>query len=286
MRFIKPSEISSKIMTLIEESDEYVILVSPYVKITKWYKLLKKIDNLNRRQIPISLIIRDDRTNQTSFEELNELGYKYTAIKDLHCKLYLNEKYAIVSSMNLLLSSEINSLEIAYQTETETELNELREFCKRYLYIDFSGSSSAKYEGDWSDSVCGAISEIIGRKVNARQDNETFLLNTGSNNYTAFIWNSKKNMLRISGILSGDEFDFLSKNQQNIPKIEGFKVELQKGGNGYYDTIWGTLEISLKSADLNYVLDIEKSIIAEKVVNFILEVEGFKNGKGITLQKR
>lgn len=276
MKFIKPSEISSKIMTLIEESDEYVIIVSPYVKISKWYKLLKKFDNLNKRNIPVDFIIRDDKTNQTSFDELNELGFNFTAIKDLHCKLYLNEKYGIVSSMNLLLSSEINSLELAYQTETETELNELREFCERHLSIDFSNSTNASYDGDWRDFVCNSISERIGRNVTAHQENRAFNLNTGTNNYSAFIWNSKQNHLRISGVLTGKEYDFLNKNKQNIPEVTGFKIELQNGGNRHYDTIWGTLEIPLKSTDLNYVVDNENSIISEKVLNFILEIDGFK----------
>lgn len=263
-------------MTLIEESDEHIVIVSPYVKISKWYKLLKKFDSLKKRNIPIDFIIRDDKTNQTSFTELNNLGINYTAIKDLHCKLYLNEKYAIVSSMNLLLSSEINSLELAYQTETETELNELKDFCKRYLNIDFSKSTEVDFDGEWRDFVCSSISERIERNVNAQQDNGNFNVNTGRNNYSAFIWNSKQNQLRISGILSGKEYDFLIRNKQNMPEVKGLSIELQKGGNGHYDTIWGTSEISLKSVDLNDVHDNEKTIVAEMIMNFILEIDGFK----------
>lgn len=283
MKFIKPSEISSKIMTLIEESDEHVVIVSPYVKISKWYKLLKKFDSLKARNIPIEFIIRDDKTNYTSFQELDKLGIKYTAIQDLHCKLYLNEKYAIVSSMNLLLSSEINSLELAYQTETEKELDELREFCERYLNIDFSKTlnSSVEFTGDWRDYVCTQVSESIGRNIRAHQDNGNFNVNTGTNNYSAFIWNSKQNLLRISGILSGKEYEILNKNRQNIPEIKGMKIELQNGANGYYDAIWGTLEMPLKTPNLDYVHENEMSVIAEKVTAFILGIDGFK--KWVTL---
>lgn len=109
-------------MTLFDESDEFVLIVSSYVKILRWYKLLKKLENLKRRKIKHSFIIRDDFSgNSNSFKELDELGIGFTAIPDLHCKLYMNEKYVIVSSMNLLLSSEINSIELAYQTETKEE---------------------------------------------------------------------------------------------------------------------------------------------------------------------
>lgn len=263
-------------MTLIEESDEYVIIVSPYVKISKWYKLLKKFNNLNQRNIPVNFIIRDDKTNQTSFDQLNELGINFTAIKDLHCKLYMNEKYAIVSSMNLLLSSEINSLELAYQTETETEQNELKEFCERHLSIDFSNSTDVSYDVDLKDYICKSISKKIGRNVAAHQENGTLNINIGINNYSAFIWNSKQNKLRISGVLSSKEYDFINKNKQNMPKVTGLNIELQKGGNRFNDMVWGTSEIPLKSYDLYNVIDNEKSIIAKKILTFILEIDGFK----------
>lgn len=279
MKFIKPSEISSKIMTLIEESDEYVIIVSPYIKISKWYKLLKKLNDLNERNITVEFIVRDDKTNHISFEELNGLGFKYKAIKDLHCKLYLNEKYAIVSSMNLLLSSEINSLELAYQTETESEFIELKEFCKRHLHIDFTQNLNSKTEStnDWRDDVYNKVSGRLDREIETKEVNGTFHVNTGTNNYSAFIWNTKQNLLRVSGILSGNEYDFLERNPQNIPEVKGLKIELQPGGGKHYATIWGTLETSLNSSDLNYVYDKEMSVIAEKVAEFILEIDGFKN---------
>jgi len=265
-------------MTLIEESDEFVILVSPYVKISKWYKLIKKLENLDSRNIPVEFIIRDDQTNQRSFQELNDLGIRYTAIKDLHCKLYINEKYAIVSSMNLLLSSEINSLELAYQTENESEYQELKEFCERYLSIDFDKPKvqNETFTMDWRDHVCNSLRENAGINVKATQDNKAFLVNTGTNNYTSFIYNGKQNHLRISGILSGKEYEFLSSNKDSIPKIDGIELELIYGQNRHYDTIWATSENPLNSYDLNNVYDNEKSSVAELVTNFIIEIDGFK----------
>lgn len=61
-----------------------------------------------------------------------------------------------------------------------------------------------------------------------------------------------------------------------MPEVDGIMIELQNGKNGYYDTVWGTLEMPLKSIDLNNVLDKEGSLIAEKVAQFILEIDGFK----------
>ena len=38
VKLINPSAISARILTLLDESDERVIIVSPYMKISKWYK--------------------------------------------------------------------------------------------------------------------------------------------------------------------------------------------------------------------------------------------------------
>jgi len=46
----------------------------------------------------------------------------------LHCKFYLNEAYGIVTSMNLLISSDVNALEIGYVTETAQEYADLVQF--------------------------------------------------------------------------------------------------------------------------------------------------------------
>ena len=233
MKLIKPSEISGKIMTLIEESDEFVIIVSPYIKISKWYKLLKKLETLKSRNIPIYFIIRENKSNHISFQELNDLGMSYRAIPDLHCKLYLNEKQVIVSSMNLLNSSEISSLEIAYSTENEKEYQELIDFCERYLKIDFNniGNNSTDNDDsfDWRVYVDNTLTNEIGNPIRIQQDDNNYKINTGKNNYSCFISNEKQNNLRFSGILSSKEFDFLSTKSKNIPHLPGIKVEIIKG---------------------------------------------------------
>lgn len=281
MKFIKPSEISSKIMTLFEESDEFVIIVSPYVKISKWYKLLKKFDNLKRRNIPFQFIIRDDKTNQTSFQELNELGIDYSAIPDLHCKLYLNEKYAIVSSMNLLLSSEINSLELAYATETEEEYQELIDFSERYLNIDFAQKEAQVNQPEVDFDLNGYLeknlSNRLERRARIKQGNTKTIIYARSNTYSCFIWSEKQNFLRISNNISSKEFDYLRTHPEAIPQIDGMRIEIQeRGKKNYFNTIWATSETPLKSYDLVYVQKDEKLWIAERIVNFVLAIDDFK----------
>lgn len=58
MKLIKPAEISSKIMTLIEEADESLIIVSPYNDLEKWDKINKRFESAIKRGIKISYYAR------------------------------------------------------------------------------------------------------------------------------------------------------------------------------------------------------------------------------------
>ena len=133
MLLIKPKQISGEIMTLFEEADQKVIVVSPYYKVTQWNKLLNCLDNLKRRKIDIEFYVRENEWE--SINELRAIGFNPVNIKNLHTKLYMNDKYAIVSSMNLNLSSDTNSLDIAMKTQTPEEYAELFDYYKRYIRV-------------------------------------------------------------------------------------------------------------------------------------------------------
>jgi len=280
MKFINPSEISSKIMTLFDESDEFVILVSPYVKISKWYKLIKKLDRLKTRNIPFEFIIRDDNSNLTSFNELNGLNYKYSCIKDLHSKVYLNEKYAIVTSMNLLLSSEINSIELGYKTDTKEEHEELLKFYRRYLSIKENAQemdSIPPQYADWRDYVVDQLSQKLNTQIRAQQDRDAFLLNTGINNYQCFISKEPNNrhIFQISGILSKQEFKDIPAHFSKVNNSSLHLVLIPGKGN-YYDTILGSLKQDLKSYSLDRINENESKTIANSIIDFIEWVDCFK----------
>lgn len=69
MKLIKPSEISARILTMLDESDERVIFVSPYMKIAKWYKLTNKLNELKSRRILLEIYVRDDPDNSATYRD-------------------------------------------------------------------------------------------------------------------------------------------------------------------------------------------------------------------------
>lgn len=131
MKFIAPLEIASKIMTLIVEAEKELILVSPYVKINDWDKMKKSLSKAVNKGVKISFITRQNATNDLT--PLKALNIQPILIKDLHAKVYINDKYAIVTSQNITHYSDINSIDIAYQTEDEKERTQLIDFVKNYI---------------------------------------------------------------------------------------------------------------------------------------------------------
>ncbi|GAA4292622.1 phospholipase D-like domain-containing protein [Aestuariibaculum suncheonense] len=131
MKFIAPLEISSKIMTLIEEATKELVLVSPYVEISNWDKMKKCLQRAIDRGVNITFIARKNATQDLSFLKRNEI--KLVLVNDLHAKLYLNENYGIVTSQNIVYYSDINSIDIAYRTTENEEREELIEFIKKYI---------------------------------------------------------------------------------------------------------------------------------------------------------
>ncbi|MEP2023718.1 MAG: phospholipase D-like domain-containing protein [Reichenbachiella sp.] len=274
MRFIKPDEISGKILSLLEESKERVLIVSPYVKISKWYKLIKKLNSLQDRGIKLEFIIRDDETNRNSFEELERLNVRFRAIPNLHCKLYINERTAIFTSMNLLLSSEINSLELGYETETEEEYLELHNFCQNHLNVEFSIQTHSNSD-QLADRLINELSSKTNKRVRIKKENGSFRINTITNNYDCFIWNrGNENRLRVSGILSGQEFENLSNNGGII--VPNLLIEYQPGNGKHYDMAWGTGMANLKSQNLDAVADSELNILLTNIIDFVKAIDEFK----------
>jgi len=277
VKLIKPSEISASILTLLDESDEKVIIVSPYMKISKWYKFINKVNELKTRNIIIEIYVRDDPENKATYRDLDRLELEYKKIPHLHCKLYMNERYGIVTSMNLLLSSDINSLEIGYATEASTEYNELLGFYHRYIQ---------SVEPVHCDTIAGRPAADLKKVMRSiREELEKTAKNswlwlaenalhisTGRNNYSISI---NEGYLRITACLR----IYSAKNQKSVPysslivkKIEDLttmKVGMHPGTKPDILQLSGQAQRTLKSTCITGILEAEAAYMMESVKRFI-----------------
>ena len=86
MQFIPPAEISGKIMTLIDQAKQELVIVSPYNKVTNWDKLIKRLNKVRSRGVKITWYIRSHIKNNE--EQIRALGIDPISVDNLHAKLY------------------------------------------------------------------------------------------------------------------------------------------------------------------------------------------------------
>ena len=183
--------------------------------------------------------------------------------------------------MNLLLTSEINSIELGYKTETVEEYNEVLSFYSTYLNkVSDINNTLQIYEiddnFDWINHLQSVLSEKIGKNKLLFKE-ELLNITTKSNTYAIYIWNNKnENRLRINGILSGKEFKYAKSIFKSLT-IKDFELQLLEGKKEYYDTIWATSLENLNSKNINNLNNIDAKKTIKPIVDFIVTTENIKD---------
>lgn len=120
--FLTGNDLNAQLENLFEYADEYIILISPYIKLHDRYAsvLKAKKDNPNFKIIVVFGKNEDDFSKSMKQEDFNffkdfpniEIRYE----KRLHAKYYANESSAILTSMNLYNFSQDNNIEAGVLT--------------------------------------------------------------------------------------------------------------------------------------------------------------------------
>jgi hypothetical protein len=111
LEVIGTTKINSEIDNILDGAEKYLVLVSPYLKISKRLKVrltdtLSKVDKAH-------IIYRENSLSKEEYSWLNSFSdLKLTPINNLHAKIYFNERTMLISSMNLYEYSQINNHEI------------------------------------------------------------------------------------------------------------------------------------------------------------------------------
>ena len=118
-KFLVTSGVTYKLEELIKGTEDRLILISPYLQFSK--RIKDNIASLNILKRDIRIIYRE---NKLQVEESNwlegQVGVRTSICSTLHAKCYLNEKEAIVTSMNLYTYSQENNDEMGiYVTKEE-----------------------------------------------------------------------------------------------------------------------------------------------------------------------
>ena len=127
-KVISDSFINSHLLELIKNSDKYLVLVSPYLKL--WGHLETQIKNSVNRKVDVQLWYRSDQEKkyEKTYDKLSSMGVKVGKIDTLHSKLYLSEKQGLMTSMNLLDFSKSNSREVGILTDERKMLIQFKDY--------------------------------------------------------------------------------------------------------------------------------------------------------------
>ena len=122
-KFLNTSGINYFLEELIKNAYERLILISPFLKFNS--KIKELIEDKNRLKIDIRIIYGKNELHPDEMSWLKSLNYVRTSFcQNLHAKCYINEKQAIISSMNLYDFSQINNNEmgVLINKDIDTEL--------------------------------------------------------------------------------------------------------------------------------------------------------------------
>jgi hypothetical protein len=110
-KFLDTTGISYHLEQLIKNSSDQLILISPYLKMNNRIKEL--IDDKDRLKIDIRVIYgKGDLLPDESSWFKSKSSIRTSFCKNLHAKCYMNEKEALITSMNLYDFSQANNNEM------------------------------------------------------------------------------------------------------------------------------------------------------------------------------
>lgn len=273
MKIIPPYQIASEILNLINESEKYIVLVSPYVNFNNWDRIKVDILNAMKRGVRIEIYARLDNENFKSWEQIENLGIKPKLIKNLHAKLYFNEKFGIVTSMNLLTSSNLNAIEFGSIYNTEQELSELKNFVKKHLepnIILVKPNNEDLYlaKEKFTIILSNFLSYKFNRRINTRWKNGSIEFNVNNQYYLDI--DKGSNLVSVAGIISGLELENFNSFKKKY-NYNGFQVSASP------NSIYISSNFKISNSNLNFLSVSEKKKLIEIVAKFVEDLTEYKS---------
>ncbi|MFA8301185.1 MAG: phospholipase D family protein [Hyphomicrobiales bacterium] len=110
-KFLTTKKTSSEIEDLMIRARKFLILISPYLKLSNTY--VQRLKEAASRGVRIIFVYGKEEIKEKQRNNLAEVrGLELRFFKNLHAKCYVNEENLIISSMNLYDYSEYNNREM------------------------------------------------------------------------------------------------------------------------------------------------------------------------------
>ncbi|OQX23808.1 MAG: hypothetical protein BWK80_24050 [Desulfobacteraceae bacterium IS3] len=111
VKFLDTTGVSYHLQQLINNANEKLILISPFLKINE--RIRQSLEDKDRLKIDIRIIYGKNELQPDENNWLKSLqSVRSSFCKNLHAKCYMNENEAIITSMNLYEFSQVNNNEM------------------------------------------------------------------------------------------------------------------------------------------------------------------------------
>lgn len=138
-KLINTEDTISRLLGLIREAQERVLLVSPYITLGAEDRVGRAVREALGRKVRVSIVVRQDE--QTPLKEAwldamrphVEAGLQLHSVPGLHAKLYRSESTVLITSLNLLGSSFLNTIEVGLWARDPLAVREVDAFIKREI---------------------------------------------------------------------------------------------------------------------------------------------------------
>ncbi len=122
-KFLTGNELNLELEKILEQAEEQIVLISPYIKLHERYiSSLKTKKELHKLEITIVFGKNEEDMSRSMkqedfdfFKEFPNIEIRYE--KRLHAKYYANENSAILTSMNMYSYSQDNNIEAGIMTK-------------------------------------------------------------------------------------------------------------------------------------------------------------------------
>lgn len=184
IKFLDGDAINAKIIETIKQADEYLLLISPFIKLTE--RIKSEINYLvsNKPDVIIEVVFGKNSDNPIKSLNANDLGFlkslpniSISYVQDLHAKIYCSEDRLMLTSMNLHEFSQANNYEAAFVIEDGKFMSGLLNNSSNQAWKDalefvdkiISKSTLVFSRGDvYKSRFFGFLEEVVGSE---KEDN-------------------------------------------------------------------------------------------------------------------
>jgi len=141
--FLTTHDTAAKIESIIRNSNQKLVLVSPYLQLSKAF--FDRLKDADERGVQIIIIYGKDELRPTEKSQLGKLrNLSLGFCANLHAKCYYNEDNMVITSMNMYEFSEKNNREIGVLIKSQDDTDVFKDAVREVQSI---WRSSVKEEG-------------------------------------------------------------------------------------------------------------------------------------------